>query len=674
MPTLPTIPIRRLTLYKHGVAFVEREGAYEGEALTLTFATDAVNDALKSLLVLDRQGGRVLGIAYDTPIPREERLAGSPFRLSDTHSLRDLLRALRGREVRLTSGEGSQSQEISGRLLGIDVPAKAREPAVGNVSLVDAATGLVTVLPLASLRQVQIVDSLAATALSALLDASQVEEYRQTLTIRLSPGAHDMRISYLIPSPTWRVSYRIVAETVPAAEAGAGGTLLLQGWGLIDNRLEEDLSEVGVTLVAGQPISFRYDLATSRIPERPLVDDAARIAPGPLEFAAAPMEPRRPPGQSAGHRAMMLRSPVAGKLEEGWGAAAGAYSVAEFADASAEPASTGAEQGELFAYQVVTPVTVRSGASALAPLLQTTLPYRRLLLFNREKLADHPVAALRFTNGSGLVLERGPVTVLEDGAYHGEAIVPFTKTDAEITLAIAVELGIAVTVETWTTSETTGIRIAGSLFHRQQASVQHTRYRVANSLPTAQVVTIEQRKQARADLVETLAPESQTAEHYRWATAVPARQTTPLSVSQRTFHWQEQQVLDQSYQQLAEYLDRRWLDRATMDRLQKLLQEHAAIGRNAAEQKRLQTERAEVYAREEQLRQNMAALGSGGAEGTFRGTVVDQLRACEERVNAIAARLMALEQDSAERQATIDRELATIHVDSTADTPAERRS
>src|SRR6185437_15574880 len=118
-------------------------------------------------------------------------------------------------------------------------------------------------------------------------------------------------------------------------------------------------------------------------------------------------------------------------------------------------------------------------------------------------------------NGSGLVLERGPVTVLEDGAYHGEAIVPFTKTDAEITLAIAVELGIAVTVETWTTSETTGIRIAGSLFHRQQASVQHTRYRVANSLPTAQVVTIEQRKQARADLVETLAPESQTAEHYR---------------------------------------------------------------------------------------------------------------------------------------------------------------
>src|SRR6185295_13704040 len=102
-------------------------------------------------------------------------------------------------------------------------------------------------------------------------------------TLRLSEGAHDLAVSYLVPSPTWRVSYRLVAEAEaasPAADKKDGaapapkqGKLLLQGWGLFDNRLEEDLEDVQVTLVAGQPISFIYDLAASRIPHRPTVQD-----------------------------------------------------------------------------------------------------------------------------------------------------------------------------------------------------------------------------------------------------------------------------------------------------------------------------------------------------------------------------------------------------------------
>ena len=103
-------------------------------------------------------------------------------------------------------------------------------------------------------------------------------------------------VSYLVPCPTWRVSYRLVAEAAtpdePATSAESDredrrGELLLQGWGLFDNRLEEDLNDVNVRLVAGQPISFIYDLTTSRIPQRPVVQDEARIASGPVQFDEA---------------------------------------------------------------------------------------------------------------------------------------------------------------------------------------------------------------------------------------------------------------------------------------------------------------------------------------------------------------------------------------------------
>src|SRR5581483_6908508 len=110
--------------------------------------------------------------------------------------------------------------------------------------------------------------------------------------------------------------------------------------------------------------------------------------------------------------------------------------------ASQTVAASATEAGELFEYRVTVPVTVKRGASALAPIVSVQVAYRRELPFNERKLAAHPVAALRFANASGLVLERGPAVVHIDGAYHGEAMLPFTKTGAEVYLAYAVELGI----------------------------------------------------------------------------------------------------------------------------------------------------------------------------------------------------------------------------------------
>ena len=66
-PTSATLPVRRLTLYKHGVGVVERGGPFDGDELRLVFRASEVNDALKSLPVLDRNGGQILGIHYDTP-------------------------------------------------------------------------------------------------------------------------------------------------------------------------------------------------------------------------------------------------------------------------------------------------------------------------------------------------------------------------------------------------------------------------------------------------------------------------------------------------------------------------------------------------------------------------------------------------------------------------------
>src|SRR5437763_14187476 len=257
MSAQSALPIRRLTLYKHGIGIVEREGQLAGEEVALTLRSGEVNDVLKSLLVGDRRGGRVLGVRYETPTDRQARLAAVPLALSPDHSLLDLLRALRGQEVRLVVGEGAQAEEVSGRLVGIDLPPAETPLAPTTMSVLGEAADTVTTVPLDRVRRVILRDERGAHDLRFFLDSSRSDEAQRTITVRLSPGDHDLTISYVVPSPTWRVSYRLVAESTPAPTVGRDvgdtpaapdeardGALVLQGWGLFDNTFEEDLDEV----------------------------------------------------------------------------------------------------------------------------------------------------------------------------------------------------------------------------------------------------------------------------------------------------------------------------------------------------------------------------------------------------------------------------------------------
>jgi len=669
-----TLPVRRLTLYKHGVGVVERGGPFAGDELRLVFRASEVNDALKSLLVVDRNGGQILGVHYETPADQAARLAEGGLTLSPDHTLFDLLQGLRGAVVSLVTGSGTQTLELEGRLLGTEVAAD--DPARrALVSLWDERRGAVTVLPLGTIREVLLRDGRAAQDVRYFLDTSRSEDTRRTVAVRLSPGAHDLAVSYLVPSPTWRVSYRLVAESDPApatsgdaAPARATGTLLLQGWGLFDNRLEEDLRDVRVTLVAGQPISFVYDLATSRIPPRRVVQDEARIAAAPVEvdraLAKGPL--RRRGGAAAGGPAPAPATAFMA-LEQ----AAPEMAMAPSMDALAEQtaAAAGSESGELFQYQVAAPVTVGRGGSALVPILTSRLPYRRELLFDETKLPRNPVAALRFANGSGLVLERGPVTVLEDGDYRGEAIVPFSRQGSEVNLAFAVELGVTVHPSHSSRVEQAGLRIAGALLWTKQARLMTTEYAIASELDAAQVVTVEHARLPGFDLLDTRSPDEQTASAYRWDVPCPARATVTFAVTQRAFEWQQQALLDQSYDTLSRFLERRWLDRPTLDRIRALLQERAALGRRTAEVEALQAERDRIYQREEQLRQNLAALSASGQEATLRERVFRQLEASEARLNAIDERVAVLEEENRQGQAALEAALARLEVEETAAPP-----
>ncbi|MCK6626992.1 MAG: hypothetical protein L6R45_17675 [Anaerolineae bacterium] len=648
------LPIAHMTLYKHGVGYFRRRGPVEGEAIKLTFRREEMDDLLKSLTVLDHGAGQVRGVDYDTPQSQAERLAGNSVVLDDTRSLRDLLIALRGRSVQLLGSDGST--EI-GILVGLDeVEEKPLEQSLATI--LREGTDMVIALPLSRIVGVELRDEIAAADLRFFLQTAVGQETHRSINIRLSPGSHDLEVSYIAPAPTWRVSYRLVMDEEAKAEAKAKAEkkpeALLQGWGIFDNRLEEDLTDISLSLTAGMPISFVYDLYTPHTPTRPIVKDEDRVAAAPVMFDAASLKdevPSAAPPAPAAAAPMMMRKRASVEAER-------AFSTATMA-ASVQSAATGQAMGELFQYNVSVPVTVGRGQSAMVPIVSSNLGCKKDLIYNGSKMPTHPVATLRFKNETGLTLERGPVTVLENGEYVGEAVLPFTADGAEAVISYAVELGLHVKEEIKTESQLQSLRIKEGYLLQNLYDIRRTTYHLDNRTTQAKTILIEH---SLSDYVifDTPDPAEKTLDTHRYQVEALPGKITDFLVQERYLRSRREELRNLSYQGLQRYFADKLLDQKVYDSLRALLDAWAEISRLEKAIADQEQQRSKIYKAQEQAQKNMTVLSSTGEEGKLRGRYVKQLTESEEQLAQIDQTVARLQAEINQKQINIERMIAGL--------------
>lgn len=619
------LPIRRIIMYKHGVGYFERRGAVSGTSLRLSFPREAMDDVLKSLVAIDLGSGQIRGIDFETPEDRATRLAKGSIHLSDQRSLLDLLRDLRGRTVRIEV----QGQPLEGMVIGVDLDEE-RPLHTPLVSLVLSDSKTIRTVAIRSITQLELLDQRATEDLAYFLRASQSEEDRRAATLRLSEGDHELLVGYVAPAPAWRVSYRLLFEQT--AEA-AQQQVLIQGWGLFDNQLDEDLEEVTLTFVAGMPVSFRYRLYEPRTPERPLVQDEERTVAAPVEFgamvaAAAPQMMPPPPAPMAAMRKARSMS------------AADEYSAAEALsiDSMAEstvPVGVGEDRGALFQYNVAHPVSVARGQSAMVPIVGQRMHGRKELLYNGRKHPKNPVASLRLKNETGLTLERGPVTVLEQGDYAGEALLPFTRPGGEMIVAYAVELGISVIEEPRVERVTSSLQVRESALFIQEWETQSVVYRILNTRAEPIDLTIEQPVPAHHALYETPDPAEQAQGMARWIVACAPGSETVFIVRYRRMTSRREQVRAYNMNQLQEFLRQHFLDETTYKGLSDILSTYSEIDQRQSRLRQIEQERNQLYKRQQQTQGSLGPLGRDGEEGKLRARYVGQLNELENALNQL---------------------------------------
>lgn len=280
------LPIKRVVLYKNGVGYFEHLGRVrDNQEVTVSFTSGQLNDVLKSLTVLDLNGGRITGVAYGSAAPVERQLGDLRIPTDDKTSLAEFLGALRGARLEVRNG----STVITGRLLSVERKTRMSGGTTLEIDYLSLITdgGELHTTEISPAFSVRLLERNLAGKVEHFLDlvsSAREPDTRKMVISTAGSGERSLFVSYISETPVWKTTYRIVLNSK------AGAKPLLQGWAIVDNTVGQDWENVDLSLVAGAPQSFIQNLSQPYYAQRPVIPlpESVSIAPQTYESMLIP--------------------------------------------------------------------------------------------------------------------------------------------------------------------------------------------------------------------------------------------------------------------------------------------------------------------------------------------------------------------------------------------------
>ena len=273
-------PVKRVVLYKNGVGYFEHQGPVTGnQDVAISFTSGQLNDVLKSLTVLDLDGGRISGVGYGSSAPIDRQLGDLRLPIGEKTTLTEFLGALRGAKLEIRNG----TTTVTGRLLSVERKTRMGAGATLEVDYVALMTdsGEVKTTEVSPSFSVRLLEKGLSGKVDRFLDlisSGREADIRRMVVSTEGTGQRSLFVSYISEVPVWKATYRVVL--------GAKRTVrCLQGWAIVDNTVGQDWNNVQLSLVAGAPQSFIQNLSQPYYSRRPTValPDEMNISPQTYE-------------------------------------------------------------------------------------------------------------------------------------------------------------------------------------------------------------------------------------------------------------------------------------------------------------------------------------------------------------------------------------------------------
>ncbi|MFM9863497.1 MAG: hypothetical protein ACKVRO_07810 [Micropepsaceae bacterium] len=605
-----TPQLKRVMLSTGGVGYFEYETAVTGtQELQLPVRMDQVDDVLKSIVVFDDKGNTGF-VQLPARAPLSDIFRGLPFGPAALESNAALLLALKGSEVTVRGPTSMTGRLASVTKESVKLPDNEGTTTQHRVGVMTSGGLKQFVLEEAS--SVTFNDPVLARQIEQALAA--VAEHREgqgrTLKIRATgTGARTVTIAYVVEAPLWKSSYR--ATTLGTGKAK------MQGWAVLENVTGNDWVDVDLTVVTGNPVTFRQALYATYYVTRPEVPveilgrilpkpDDGGVAAGEREERAAMAPPPPPPPPAP------VMAPSMSRAKGGRGDDAFADS-----DAPAKPiAAESKEAATQVTFRMPFTVTVMNGQSLAVPIIDEEVPGELVSFYQPETHPRHPLAALKLTNTTKNGLPPGVLTLYEKGKdatdYIGDAQLGALPVTESRMLGFALDQKVLIDKEDKAEKRISKATLANGIFKASIVDDRTTIYTIKGAAKEDRKIVVEHPRAAGWTLVT---PDPKTAEMTDTAFRVPfdvkAGTTVKHTVTTQWPRDEEQQLVDIDIDTVLAYAGNENLTPAQRAAFTRMGEMKRNIQSFDAQMENETAARDRVFEDQERIRENIKAVPAG---------------------------------------------------------------
>ncbi len=444
--------VNEVTLYKMGIGWLSSKASFQNKKVLFPVLVKNQDDFLKTFHVEVEGEALLSSIAFDTEESKDLQID------QDGYALTSILNLLSGSKIVIVS---DNKESIRGRLIGYQTVKSGNDSDTLKVKIVLSteddsiqyfdSNRVISILPVEEFYRKTLTEQLD------FLSRSKKENVKNLKISFTEEGEKNVTVSYLTELPAWLSSYRIYSLDDENA--------VFELWSLVTNNSQQDWIDANLHLITGLPISFRYDISSPWLIDRPFVQrprqmgisvmtpeaeykELAKPASPPMAVAGIPMK------KAKRSRAVSSLKMADEFLEEE------PYEYAVGAAESAEIVTT----TESVSFSLKQPVTIKKGESALLLLHNTNIPKKTIYIYNQEQHTTHPFKAIEVENVTGYGWEEGPVTIYEKGAYTGEAMLQRVSKGEKQILPYLVEQDVIIKQNETSSSKKISISISGQYY------------------------------------------------------------------------------------------------------------------------------------------------------------------------------------------------------------------
>jgi hypothetical protein len=605
------VPVRRVVLYRNGVAYFERSGRVDGDELHFGVRQSEVGDFLSSLTVVERTAGGVSSVSFEVPEPPEPpEPAPAPEPLDED-----------------------------------ELPPPPPEP-------------------------------------------EEPEDPRVDVTLRLRGEVeHDLLVAYVVGSPIWRPSYRVVLDDDDA---------LLQAWAVVQNTSGEDWTNVELSLTTGTPIAFRSDLGTPITPVRPTITDTGDVVMAvPMSETALAQRSPAPPAPDPAAGAEMdydmaddgdfeesERTPSAPRRAESRAGAGAVYGglapsaearpmeqgiSANMAQQSVSAIAASAVLGDgVTRYDLNERVTVPDGGSTMVAILSKRVPGREAHLYAPDPgvptSRTHPFRVVRIENQTGAVLERGPISVLGHGSFLGQGVLEPLPRDATTFVPFAVDRSVAVQSSTrGTEADAALVRVTQTEVVVERFSERRTKYTVQNGGEDPVEVFVRHYRMANATLHEPPDGTEESPDRALVPLRVRAQGRNEVEIIERTpVRRTVQFMTDVAAEAIGIYLAGAAVDAAQGPALTRALEIRTQLVEARTRRNAAQVEKQTLSANADETRRNIESIRRLPGTADLRQRLVQRLSDLDARIADLTRQIVDADTTMSEQEVRLSEALQDV--------------